>query len=80
MMDTEVIKGIKFVDGINEMAARIVVSLRWADERNVESPSASLVLYHHPPAEARWKAGPEPALEVLVDERIETAREGGKWA
>ena len=52
-MDTEVIKGIKFVDVIKEMAARIVSGLRWSDERYVESPSARLVLYHHPPAEAR---------------------------
>ena len=52
-MDTEVIKGIKFVDGIKEIATRIVTGLRWADEINVESPSARLLLYHHPPAEAR---------------------------
>jgi len=37
-MDTEVIKGIKFVDVIKEMAARIVTSSRFAGERNVESP------------------------------------------
>jgi len=37
-MDTEVIKGIKFVDVIKEMAARIVSGSRWADEINVESP------------------------------------------
>ena len=33
-------------------------------DRSVESPSARLVLYHHPPAEARWMAGPEQALEA----------------
>ena len=37
-MDAEVIKGVKFVDVIKEMAARIVTGLRWADEINVESP------------------------------------------
>ena len=64
MMDAEVIKDIKFVDGINEMAAWIVTNSRWADERNVESPSARLLLYHHPPAEARCMVGPELALEA----------------
>jgi hypothetical protein len=37
-MDAEVIKGIKFVGGIKEIATRIVTGLRWEDKINVESP------------------------------------------
>ncbi len=47
---------------------------------NVESPSARLVLYHHPPAEARWMAGSNTALEAGLMEESKTAGEGGNRA
>ena len=33
------------------------------------SPSARLLLYHHPPAETRWMAGPNLALEAGLMKR-----------
>lgn len=48
----EVIEAIKFVDGIKEIAAGITTGSISTDVKSTESPSAKLLLCHHPPAEA----------------------------